>query len=252
MYDRPHYLFTFGGTAISGVEIWQSGFRVAPPADATEGDIRAALGQISVDDCFQAVGKVIGYTPALMAYSDSLVLRWAKVAPIKTNGKYAGNPKIAEGTIKGAATGARTGPAQLAWVATLSSGKGFGMAQKGRMYWPVPPSVGATVDPVTGAVTQAQCDEFRDIVATAIEDVDGEISTTLVPAFAAIMSSGGGVSNPSGTGTTNAIMEVGVGRILDTQRRRRNDLQEAYNLAPAAAGRRGTLYATPRRGQPAE
>jgi hypothetical protein len=246
MYDRPHYLFSFGGTAVSGLEQWQTGLRFAPNEGRTETALLEALDQISVQDMFEDFAPIITNTDSLMSYPKTLVATFAKLAVIKPDGHYAGSPKLYEGHAPGANPVNSTSVPQVAWVATLGTGHQFGMAQRGRMYWPCPISIPSTLDGVTGQVPQAHCDDFRDMIADAISQADGEVSTTLVPAFAAVMSKSGGVSAPQAPGTTNPVIEVSVGRILDTQRRRRGELQEAYNPAPAGRGRRDTLEAPPR------
>jgi hypothetical protein len=249
MYDRPHYLFSIGGTAVSALEEWQTGLRFAPNAGQTEAALLDALDQISVEDMFNDFAPIIANTDSLMSYPKTLVLTFAKLAVIKPDGHYAGSPKLFEGNVPGANPVNSTAVPQVAWVATLGTGHQFGMAQRGRMYWPVPISIPSTLDGATGQVPQAHCDGFRDAVAAAITQSEGEVSTTLVPAFAAVMSKSGGVAAPQAPGTTNPITEVSVGRVLDTQRRRRGELTELYNPAPAARGTRPGLFAVPARSE---
>jgi len=75
MYDRNHYLFSFGGTSYTNTEIWQTGFRQAPPADATTSDLLNALDQISLTDCLAALGALIKNTDFNTQFHSSLVLR---------------------------------------------------------------------------------------------------------------------------------------------------------------------------------
>src|SRR6187399_1200113 len=121
MYDRPHYLFSFGGTALTNTEIWQTGFRQAPQPDSSESDLLNALDQISLGDCLADLGVVIKSTDINTQFHNSLVLRWCKLAVIKPDGKYAGAPKTAEGTYAGVGSAGNPPPGQLAWVVTLGT-----------------------------------------------------------------------------------------------------------------------------------
>lgn len=218
-FDRPHFYFTFGGTQLGVSEIWQTGLRYAPDATREASDLLDALGSISVQDCFDDVAAVIsGAMPC--RYGNQTFLKWAKVAVIGEDGHYAGEPKLHEGSVAGQLASANGAPPQLALVVSYGTGTSFGKAQRGRQYWPLPIDVITAVASTTGQLPQATVDTFRTAVKTAMNAVEGEIGTVDVPVSAAVMS-------PSGTGTTKFITEIGVGRIIDTQRRRRNELTEA-------------------------
>jgi hypothetical protein len=246
MYDRPHYLLSIGGSLLNGLEEWQTGLRFAPESAYSESALLDALAGISVSDIFDDFSAVIGTPTTTIQYHQSVVLTFAKLAVIKPDGHYADAPKIAEGHVTGTGTLSAPGVPQLAWVVTLGTGHKFGMAQKGRMYWPLPVTVTGTISATTGQIPTAHCEAFRDLVATAITAAEGEVSTTLMPAFAAVMSKSGGVTAPQAPGTTNPITEVSVGNVIDTQRRRRGELQEMYSAVPAARGLRTTEAAAPR------
>jgi len=157
---------------------------------------------------------------------------------------------MAEGTHAGYGTAGSPPPPQLAWVATLGTGHSFGMAQSGRMYWPVPVVVAATTQAQTGQTAAGAANLFRDLIKPALTAVEGEISTLLVPSFIAVMSKTGGKANPNGVGTTNEVTEISVGRALDTMRSRRGNVQEVYEPINAFAGARSELYAQPRGRRP--
>jgi len=246
-YDRNHYLFSAGGTTCSGTEQWQTGLRFAPDAGTTTDELLDQLGVISLSDCFDDFASVIANIDPGITYPSSLSLKWCKLAVIKTDGHYAGAPAIHEGLAQGSVTGGSPVPPQLAWAVTLGTGKSFGMAQKGRMYWPVPVAVSQTLLPATGQVASGYSEQFRDKIRTALNAVEGEIATIDVSVSAAVMSSSGGKANPNGVGTTNYVSEVSVGRALDTQRSRRRDIQEAYTPAPALRGERATDLRGPAR-----
>jgi hypothetical protein len=239
-YDRAHYLFTVGGTSCGGVEQWQTGLRYAPDAGTTPEELLQELGAISVQDCFDDWASVIANIDPGITFPVGLTLKWAKLAVIKTDGKYAGAPKIHEGLATGSVSPSSPVPPQLAWALTLGTGKSFGMAQKGRMYLPVPVAVSQTLVAATGQVAPGYSEQMRDKIHIALDAVEGEITTINVSVSAAVMSSSGGKANPTGVGTTNYVTELSVGRALDTQRSRRRDIVEAYTPAPALRGLRDT------------
>lgn len=237
MYDRAHYLMTVGGTVLNGAEIWQTGLRYAPMVVTAADELLQALNAISVSDILDDMGEVIGNNGNGITYGKDVAIKWCKVAVIGTNGHYAGAPKIAEGNVPGTNNLASGHPPQSALVATLGTGAHFGTAQKGRMYWPLPGSMAGALNINTGQLPSAQTDQFRDLVIQAIDHAGGEIGTVQVPTVASVMSISGGVSAPQAPGTTRFITEISVGRVVDTQRRRRSALVEAYAFADSQYGR---------------
>lgn len=238
MYDRNHYLFTFGGTVLSGAEMWQTGLRFAPDMDRSPEQLAAALELISVEDCFNDFAAIISNQVNGMQYASHTRAEFAKVAVIKKDGKYGAAPKSFGGFVPGSLSTEAAIPPQLSLVATLGTRKSFGTAQRGRMYWPLPTQLVNTLSKTTGQIDSSLANAFRDRVITAIQNVEGEVDTLGVPVFAAVMSKSGGVSSPGADGTTNPILDVSVGRIIDTHRSRRSALQELYTTAPTARGQR--------------
>jgi hypothetical protein len=220
MFDRPHYYVTIGGTQLGASETWQTGMRFAPDATKTAADLLATYNDISLSDIFDAAGTVIGNVGTGWRYYNSQVLKWAKLAVIGVNGHYAGEPRMFEGTKAGTVASSGGSPPQLALVATLGTGHTFGKAQRGRMYWPYPPDMNGAISPTTGQISQTVVDSWRLLVKNALRTIQGEVGTISVSVSLAVMSD-------SGAGTTNPVTQVGVGRIVDTQRRRRGDLVEA-------------------------
>lgn len=245
VFDRDHFYLTFGGTSFGVTEIWQTGFRLAGDPTYVAADYLNALSTIDVSDILTAFGSVIATTTIGLTHPSSLALTWAKLAVIKKDGKYAGSPKIAEGMYKGTAGAASPSPPQLAWAVTLETGKSFGMAQKGRMYWPVPPTVVATLDSITGQTGAGYDTQFRDKIITAFNAAEGEVSTALLSTSACVMSKSGGVTAPQAPGTTNWVTALSVGRALDTMRSRRGNIADTRTPAPASRGVRGSQHARP-------
>lgn len=114
--------------------------------------------------------------------------------------------------------GAATKPFQTAIVTTLETGRP-GRSYKGRLYWP---ALGAAIDAGTLRVATANTAALAGQVAQLLADIataapgDEEV----VPAV---------VSQTSNVAT--AVQQVSVGNVLDTQRRRRDALEEARSVA---------------------
>ena len=223
-FDRPSYRLTFGGNLLSGAEEWQTGVRFAPPPGTPESALVAQLGTISLADIWEDLAEV-WQTGGNFRWSTATSIEWVKLAVLKTDGRYAGSPAIHEQHVSGGYPLTFGEPPQLATVVTLATGSSFGRAQKGRMYWPAPADFLYKLDKTTGQVPESQVGELVSTVSRKLKDVEGEVSTVGVPVTMAVMS---GLA----PGTTRSVTQLGVGRILDTQRRRRGDLVEDYVYEP--------------------
>jgi hypothetical protein len=220
-YDRPSFYLTFGGTQLGTAEIWQTGIHYAPLDESTTvAQCVTALAAISVADIYSDLTNIFNTAVTSKRYANNVHLRFAKVAVLDESGHYAAAPKIHEGDTAGTVASANGVPPQLAVVFSLWSGTKFGQAQRGRMYFPVPIDFMTAVSSTTGQVPQSNVDQWSDTVAVALNNAGGEVSTVTVPTFPAIMSK-------LGSGTTKLIAQFGAGRIIDTQRSRRNQLVEA-------------------------
>jgi hypothetical protein len=223
-YDRPHYYLTFGGTLFplaSGHEQWQTGIHFAPDATRTEGQLLDALEQISVVDILADCTKLIkGQYGFNCNWSNVVTIDWAKLVVKKTDGHYAGAPKLVEQTGQTGSAGAYPYAPQLAVVASFWTGANFGRALRGRMYLPPPYALISSLSVNDPRATAATANDLRDAVKQWLNAVGGEVNTLAVPTSPAILSS-------LGTGTTNFISKIGVGRVIDTMRSRRSALDEA-------------------------
>lgn len=120
-------------------------------------------------------------------------------------------------TTAGAGTGSPLHPFQIARAVTLQTGLASRRA-RGRFYWP---AITHTVDPATGKATPP----------TGF----GEACVALVSGIALSAPSAFDVRPAVYSATANAVTEVTscrVGDVLDTQRRRRDNLPEAYTVFP--------------------
>lgn len=103
-------------------------------------------------------------------------------------------------------------PAQCTVCVSLTTNKSRGLAHGGRFYPPVClPGLGAD-----GRITSANAQKIASSAATLISDLNA-----IGPGDVSIMSN-------VGAGAREPVRGVRVGRVVDTQRRRRNALPEEY------------------------
>lgn len=117
---------------------------------------------------------------------------------------------------------AGSGPAgavpQLSIVTSLYSAHPRTTGGKGRMYWP-PSQLTATALGADGRISAAGAAQYAQGSAQFIRTINAAYSAQSVPALACIASK-------VGAGVFQGIEEVGVGRVVDTMRSRRNKLDE--------------------------
>jgi hypothetical protein len=202
-------------------EVAQTGCHLVPPAAPA---FAAATAQ--------ALWTTANLTTIATAWSNFLAsgnLAWAdysqftavKLAACGTDGKYLSEPLIYELPANSSVgTHANVAP-QESLVMSLRSGSTFGEANYGRMYLPhtdLPLVAGTPYASGTDANNTAV--HFVTWV-TAVNSIStGHVADVVV-------------SNMSqkGTGTSKAVSSIGVGLLIDTQRRRRNRLAEDYRFA---------------------
>lgn len=210
---------TLQGQMLGGAEEWQTGFYVGQmSADATEPT------QAWVDAVRDAWATI--WTTAARGISDAYTFNQVKAAVLGTDGKY--DPAIAPviSYPNTALVGGSTGnplPPQCSLVATLVAGSGKGLAGKGRMYIP---GVRIGVDG-GGKLSES----YTSGMATALAGFFNTINSAGGAPGRVINASEGTrvlvVPNPKNL----LVNGVRVGNVYDTQRRRRNALDEQYQHA---------------------
>lgn len=223
-YDRESYYLTWGGTLFLA-EQWQCGLKFGP-----------GLGTSITEPVFNLIGLTDIWDDLVTWFQSgnsgaqigsAAKLTWVKLAVLKTDGQYKFEPRLYEGPAPVAPPVTTTYPAQVAYCVSLWSGQTLGRANHGRFYVPVPSAiVGQASD---GLLTAAQANQMRDAAKTMITAVAGEIDTIDIPTMPMIMSKLSSAPDPNAPGVSKVIEEIGVGRVLDTQRRRRNHLNESMN-----------------------
>jgi len=151
-------------------------------------------------------------------FSSSHRLVSVKLAPIATNGRYPDGEVAVEhvyGTppTGGTPSGGNEWPPQCAYVITLLTAAPRGRGSKGRVY--LPPLV-QPVDTTTGLIP----DQITAVGATF---------KTMVNAINALSGVGtvGVVGKTGEFGSSRAVTGIRLGRVVDTQRRRRRSLAES-------------------------
>lgn len=202
MYAAPHSKIDFLGDAWGAVEEWQTGLRVAGtnvPTDQQLEDLDAAFNTFITDDAVSL--------PAGCRY---IGVKWS---PIGTDGRY---PPSGESRTFFRTTPSQgvfgTGYPQIALVLSLRTARLRGYASNGRMY--IPSSLG--IEAATGRITTSQAGGVADVGAALISAINDVGLGTVT------------VMSEVGSGINAPVTGVRVGRVMDTQRRRRNQLSEEY------------------------
>ena len=213
-FNTPHILLTFGGK-LFGTDVWQCGLRFGKTAWAPDGGWNG-FDQIGLDQIFSHL-TTMHQSPGLQQQMTTS-LEWAKLAQIGTDGKYMREPRIHTPPTPVYGTGSTRIPAQLCTTITLSSGANLGKGNRGRIYLP---AINYQVDAVDGRWGVTRVQEAAAQFKATLEAIRSEVNTIWNAAEPIIASETGG-------GTTKVVKEIWVGRVPDTQRRRRNAFREGY------------------------
>jgi hypothetical protein len=212
---------TIFGTSFQGTEIWSTGFHMGDPT----GD---SLPPTELGAAYIAAQWKIFFQTANSAISNKWFTTGVKLATIGTDGKTVGN-EVAyhyEATPYSGA-GSTHFPAQCALVATLTTAVPRGLASKGRMYLPG----------VAAAITDAGklSNTVSGAVATNLKTFFDSVNASIDATGSVITASPGSKPPLVGAGVFRPVTGVRVGDVIDTQRRRRNQLVEIYENRNLAA-----------------
>jgi hypothetical protein len=212
-YAREHLLFTFGGHS-GGGDIWQCGWRFATPSGGT---ISWPSGGFLLGPMFDAVKTAFNNS----YISAGASFEWVKLASIGSDGNYQHDPVDFIGTaVSGQTLTLASGP-QDSMCVSLWSGSTVGKGNHGRFYLPWN---GVNVDRTTGRFVLSLIPPIVAAWKTAINAVKSQINNDLsatIPVDLVIM----------GSSTYKKVVQVRIGDVMDTQRRRRNALAEYYQSA---------------------
>lgn len=212
-YAREHLLVTFGGK-IAGGDIWQCGWRFATASGVS---LSWPSGGFLLGPMYDAIKTA--YVGSFI--SSGATLEWIKLAWIKSDGNYAHDPIDYLGTATPGNVATLVSGPQDSMCVSLWSGSTVGKGNHGRFYLPWN---GVNVDRVTGRFVLSLIPPIVAHWKTAINAVKGQINNDL------------GASGPvnlviMGATTYKPVTQVRIGDVMDTQRRRRNALDEIYQGA---------------------
>lgn len=208
-YDTPHLYCQWGGK-LPGGDVWSCGVRFAATgggspttySTAHHTAVTSAIKALHIDSSTQIGSRAL--------------LSFVKLNVIDTNGKYAEQVTHEQILADFAGTGAGTNyPAnQVALAVSLLTQYTRGPAHRGRFYLPLP----VAVPGADGLVSTSAATNMKTALTTWVTAMNAADSSWKLAVF----------SRKASGPAHNLVTGVAVGRVLDTQRRRRNALKENY------------------------
>lgn len=217
---------TMHGTCWEGAEEWQTGFYLGyADQDA------AAPTQAAAD--FIRDQWIAFFSSQQGNIANNFKFDTCKMALLRKDGHYDGEAVESHpaGTVSGGAISTQPLPPQVALVATLIGGSGKGLAGKGRMYLPGVNAFLQGNGHITGTAPQDIANKLAAFFNALDADptVDGHVINVSRGHKTDIL----GVVSYDGARNVK-VNGVRVGDVYDTQRRRRNALNEVYKSAVVA------------------
>jgi len=216
---------TISGVLSGGAEEWSTGFWFGAASED------AALPDQALADGVRDAWRTF-FTATTSYISNSWTTTTVKCSSFGTDGKSDANDTVYS-NFEPVATGANSNqfPPQVALVATLTSNVARGLASKGRMYLPgvvIPMVTGGRMNSTQRAALALNFKTFLDAV-------------NALPHNNVVLNASHGQLNANGTPklggygpVSKAVQGIKVGDVYDTQRRRRNGIQELYNVRALA------------------
>lgn len=207
-YDAEHLYVQWGGK-LPGGEQWSCGLRMA---------------KIGPGDLNSGAGLLVGVGAALVKYhthQDTAISQAAKLSFVKVNaigldGRYLGNEtnEATYADVPGAWANLPRHPNQVTWAVSLLTGFSRGAAHRGRFFLPLP-MADMTADGRVSTTYQTALKNQSNILLADLNAVDPNYEVAVF-------------SRKMLAATHRKVTECAVGRVLDTQRRRRASLMEDY------------------------
>lgn len=208
-FIAPHLYVQWGGK-LPGGEEWSCGLRMATrntgPWPATD----AADNISAISTAIQAF-----HQRAASRIDNRVLLSFCKVNMIGTDGKYA-LATTNEHTFADIPAGGSTFgfPNQIALAVTMKTAFSRGPAHQGRFYLPIP-AIGLNAQGTIEQSDQIAVKGSCDTLLTALNAVSTKYGVAVF-------------SRKLGSPAQNMVTGFKIGAVLDTQRRRRRSLVEAY------------------------
>lgn len=222
-YSRPFIKLTFGGTLAGAKDEWVCGINLG--FDSIVPNIPGNTFLTAFNEYAENKGPEL---PALfkayignskMSVPNASTLQWIKLAPIGTDGQYMADAKEFE-VLESFGGKAGWYAPQNACVITMTSDKRKDPGRNQRFYLPFSSgsSSGYGVDDTEGKAS---------LTATLLNNI--KYNTSVIPGASVIQPAAVTTSDKI-TGDYLPITAVRVGNVVDTQRRRRNKLNEFYSI----------------------
>jgi hypothetical protein len=204
------------GTMFNGAEIWSTGFWVGHE-DADVGEVLPAAAS-AVATAWQT------FFTGNHGFSNAWKTNQIKIARIDQDGSTMTDQVeyYVYGTPITGANGGGSFPPQIAVVGTMISSNVRGLAAKGRMYLP---GINYGLSNTDGLIPTTEQGNIANGFNTFLSSVNESAD---VPGAVILASKG---RNPLGfptVGVNKNVEHIRIGRVYDTQRRRRNALSEQY------------------------
>lgn len=206
---------TISGTMYNAAEEWSTGFFLGSEnADAVEPTQAAADAVLGAWTTF--------FSAATSYISNYYLTTQVKIAHLGTDGKLLDDLVVYAypGTALAGGVSTNHMPTQCSLVASLRSDRPRGLASKGRMYLP-----GIAIGMQNnGKILSTARDTIATNLQTCFNTIRGHMDIQDTP----ILAAKGTGAFPNLTAQNDFIESIKVGDVIDTQRRRRNGLTEAY------------------------
>lgn len=224
-FDRNHLLLVWGGS-LPGNETWSCSVKLADGRIASP-----ALGNDAFLSTINTQSWVDGFiADAVLAYHVNpnthiaafARLQYCKLNLINRDGHY-DSENSSEHVFVDTNGGGGTSPVppnQIALCVSLTTGYNRGAAHRGRFYLPTPL---LSVDETSGQISATDANQVAATTKTFLEAISDVPGLDLASSPGAVV-----MSRKAGSPKTRIVTGVEIGRVLDTQRRRRRSLVEAY------------------------
>lgn len=203
VYPTRHGYLTILGDSFETQEEWQTGFHLTSATAPSEAVLDALM--VAIVDFLD--------TPALRfpSFCRFVGVKWAALEP---DGTYPVGASSIEQfrAVPFVGTDTSGGYPQIALVTSLRTARPRGLGSNGRNYWPS----AASINFGTGAIGATEATAIAT-AATVLVDAINDQGIGVVCVASAV-----------GNGLLQPVTGVRVGRVMDTQRRRRNQLPELY------------------------
>lgn len=227
-YKHSFIKMTLNGSLAEGQDIFNCGINLAVNNDTpeTEADLlNERLFKAYVENRGEAIKTSTKefWTNSDMDVPTGVKLDYIKFSLVGRDGKVSTEPAVIDlGSVAGSISTAAYVP-QISSVITLQSDKWRDPGKYNRFYLPIAAPNGSGQWKITGTQKKAEATaKYLKTLKATVTDMD--ITNTIVPAAVS--------SSDKIKGNFLPITTVKVGDLYDTQRRRRNAINEQYLSAP--------------------